>query len=102
MKKPKITYKLPVSVLLKDLPDWVKDHANYMKIERALLDTLTGCRKAHSEVTDISKCKKCTENMLVRRKLMETFGFKSPGVYYAWKKTHHKITKLVPLQKYNT
>ncbi len=102
MKKPKITYKLPVSVFLKDLPDYVKDHANYMKIEKALLDTLTGCRKSHSEVVEMSKCKKCTENMLVRRALMKTFGFKTPAVYMAWKKVHHKITKLMPLRKYNS
>ena len=95
-----IVYKQPVSPL-KQLPDFVKDPANYRKIELALLDTLTGCRKSHSDITETSKCLKCTRNMKERRLLMKTFGFKTYGVYLQWKKTHIKIKELQRLPKYN-
>lgn len=87
--------------VLSDLPDYVKDPANFRKIELALLDTLTGCRKSHSEVFEMSQCTKCTTNMLERRTLMKTFGFKTPAHYLAWKKVHHKIQQLIKMPKYN-
>jgi predicted RNA-binding Zn-ribbon protein involved in translation (DUF1610 family) len=85
---------------LDGLPEYLKDPKNYMKVQKALLDTMR-CPKAHGEVTDVFKCPKCTENMLVRKELMRKFGFKSPNQYMAWKKTHEDIKRSVPLDKYN-
>jgi len=102
MSKPQIVFKNRINPLLKDLPDFVKAPENYMKIERALLDTLI-CRKAHAEIIEMAECRKCTTNMLERRALMKTFGFKTSAHYMTWKKIHRKIQdyEKVRLSKYN-
>lgn len=81
---------------LDSLPNFTKDPKNFMKIERALLETLT-CGKSHADPSEMALCKKCTENMLERRKLMGRFGFRSIEQYMAWKKTHQKIREMMPL-----
>lgn len=86
---------------LDGLPEFLKDPANYMKVQRALLETLT-CGKSHSELLNMADCKKCKENMLIRRELMKRFGFKHPAMYMAWRKTHEYIKASVPLDEYNS
>lgn len=81
---------------LDSLPDYVKDPKNYQKIEKALLETMV-CPKSHSDPIEMTKCKKCTENMLARRQLLKKLGFKHPSVYLAWKKTHTEIRRMMPL-----
>lgn len=81
---------------LDSLPDYVKDPKNYQKIEKALLETMV-CPKSHSDPMEMTKCKKCTENMLVRRQMLKKLGFKHPSVYLAWKKIQTGIRKRTPL-----
>lgn len=77
------------------LPDYVKDPKNFMKIERALLETLA-CGKSHADPVEMSSCQKCTQNMLERRKLMHSFGFTTPAIYMAWKKVQTEIRAMTP------
>ena len=85
---------------LAGLPEYLKHPSSYMKVEKALLETLT-CGKLHSGPLGMRACKKCTENMLARRALMEKLGFKSIQQYFSWRKTHQHIKARVPLDKYN-
>lgn len=74
------------------LPDFVKDPANYEKIERALLDTRF-CGKTHSDPSQMFECKGCQNKTLERRELMEKFGFRDASDYLNWKKIHEEIRK---------
>jgi len=65
-----------------------------------LLETLT-CGKLHSDVVKMGECPKCTENMLVRRKLLKELGFTSMAQYFAWRQIHETM-KRTPLPKYNS
>lgn len=79
-----------------DLPAYLKDPANFEKIQKQILDTFV-LGHSHGEVLEWSKCKKCTEGMLNRRKLLKKLGFKNARQYYAWRKTHEKIKEMMPL-----
>jgi len=99
--KPDTFPKYVPDPLLASLPDHLKDPKNYEKIRRAVLDTLI-CPTTHSDVVKMAECPKCTENMLVRRKLLKELGFKSPAQYLAWQKVHETIKERVPFPKYNS
>lgn len=86
--------------ILASLPEYVKHPKNYLKIQKALLETLT-CGKLHSDPIKATECSVCTANMMERRKLMEKFGFKTPAMYMEWRKRHEEIKKRVPLEMYN-
>lgn len=90
------THYKQVANPLAGLPDYVKDPKNYMKIEKALLETLS-CGKAHSDPHQMAMCITCGDNMIKRRKLMAKFGFHSIEQYFAWRKTHAKIREMMPL-----
>lgn len=85
---------------LDGLPEWLKDPKNYLPVQKALLETLN-CGKLHSDPSASLKCKKCGENMMTRRRLMEKFGFKNSAQYMAWKKTHNELQNSMPLDMYN-
>lgn len=96
MKKPKISFKPKTSPLLADLPEHLKNPANFGKIQRAILNTfMSTCN--HSDLLEWSSCKKCTDKMLERRLLLRKLGFKNPRQYFAWRKTHEEIQKRYPL-----
>lgn len=100
MTDKKIDYGKLVSPTLAGLPEYLKDPKNYIKVQKALLETMS-CSKSHSDPSEMFHCKQCTENMIKRRELMKKFGFKSPAQYLDWKKTHEEIKKRMPLDKYN-
>ena len=85
---------------LDGLPEYLKDPKNFYKINKALLETLS-CGKLHSELKHVYTCKKCTENMILRKDLMVQFGFKDAKQYLAWKKTHFELKRRMPLDMYN-
>lgn len=87
--------------ILDGLPEYVKHPKNYMKIQKALLETLS-CGKSHGDPSEMIHCKKCAVNMVERRRLMKRFGFTSSAQYMAWRKTHEEIKKHMPLDKYNS
>ena len=96
---PKIDYKPLVNPMLALLPDHTKDPRNYMKIQKALLETLT-CGKSHSDPIEMTSCKKCSQNMLERRELMKKFGFVSSEQYMEWRKVQETIRKRMPREMY--
>lgn len=82
------------------LPDYVKDPANYDKIQVALYEVM-GCPKGHSEPAQAFDCKGCQQKALERRELMKKFGFRNAGEYLQWKKVMHQMERRVHLAKYN-
>jgi hypothetical protein len=86
--------------LIASLPDYLKDHANYDKVQRALLDA-GATRHSHSDILEWSACGSCQRKQWDRKEMMYGLGFKSGAQYMAWKKIHETIKKRVPLPKYN-
>ena len=101
--KPNTFPKAKPSILA-SLPTYLKDPKNYKKIQRALLETIRGCKKDHSDPFEMSRCNKCTSNMLERHALMGKFGFQSMAQYMSWKKIMDIMVsgKRDKLRKYNT
>lgn len=85
------------------LPDYLKDHDNFDKIQKALYD-VGGSTCTHSEVFEWANCSKCQLKMHERAELMRKLGFKQPGQYLAWKKIHETIRdkKRMAYRKYNS
>jgi two-component SAPR family response regulator len=75
-----------------NLPDYVKDPANYEKIRKALLDCLA-TKHSHSDAEEWSKCTECMRQVEEHKLMMKKFGFTSPQQYKAWQKTHETIKK---------
>lgn len=71
--------------LLKNLPSYLKNPANYDKIQYALLETLAS-KHSHSEIQDWAKCKSCQEKVFNHKRMMKKLGFKTPAHYQIWKK----------------
>jgi hypothetical protein len=91
--------------LLKDLPDFLKDPANYNKIQKDLIDCLAG-KHSHSEMIGWAQCLECQGKMADLRNKINKYGFTSPNQYFAWKKVMDVITgktvdQKVKLKKYN-
>ena len=86
--------------LFKDLPDYVKDHANFDKIQRALVETLS-TRHSHAEVLKFYECKNCMSKVADHKNMMIKFGFTNPATYRAWVKVHQTISKRFSLPKYD-
>ena len=95
----KIFPKYAPNPLVASLPDFVKNPANFQKIQRALLDTFGG--HSHSEIAQFAACKKCSEGMMERRMLLKKLGFKNAAQYMEWRKIHENIITRVPLRKYD-
>jgi hypothetical protein len=102
MSEPKIpkinelTIKPRLNPLIADLPEHLKNPANYDEIQAKIIASVqTSC--THSDVFEMAKCEKCTKKMLNRRKLLKSLGFKNPRQYMEWRKTHEEIKKRYPL-----
>lgn len=87
--------------LLEGLPAYVKDPKNFFDIQQSIINTVqTTC--SHGDVMEYAKCKKCTEKMLERRKLLKKYGFKNPKQYFEWRKVHQEIRRRYPLMDWVT
>ena len=91
--------KLPKKInnsLVDTLSPYLKDPANYEEVQRQVVASVqTTC--SHSDLLEYSKCPRCTEKMLERRKLLKKLGFKNPRQYMEWRKIHHEIKRRFPL-----
>lgn len=101
MSIPDIKFSSVVNPRLASLPDFTRDPRNFYKIQKALLETLH-CHTSHSDPAEVFKCKKCTENMMERRKLMEKFGFKSPDQYMEWRREHEAVKRVLTKDAYDS
>lgn len=99
--EPKITYYPKTSAFLAALPPFLKNPANFIPIQRKILETIqTTC--AHGDVLEMAKCKKCTRKMMERRAFLKYLGFKNAGQYMAWRKIHEEIQRRFPLMDWKT
>lgn len=87
--------------LLASLPAYLKDHRNYDKIQKALLDA-GATKHSHSEVIDWAGCFECQRAEWNRKEMMQQLGFRTAAHYMAWKKVHETIKERVPFPKYNS
>jgi len=96
MNKPKLTFKPRVNPLIADLPEYLKNPANFAEIQKKIIASVqTSC--THSDVFEMAKCEKCTKKMLERRKLLKKLGFKNPRQYMEWRKIHEEVRRRFPL-----
>ena|SRR3990172_4435196 len=85
-----------VSVLA-GLPEYLKDRANYPKVQKALLETLA-TKHSHSEMIEWAGCVSCQRKMIYHAEMVRKLGFTSPAQYFAWKKVMQEIERRVPLR----
>ncbi len=90
---PKTFPKYAGNPLTKDLPEYLKDHSNYEKVQRALLDA-GATKHSHAQVEDWSACKACQNKAWDRKEMMKKLGFTSGKQYMAWQKTHNEMKRL--------
>lgn len=96
MNPKDIDLKPKINPLIDKLPAYLKDPANYEKIQKQIIESfISTC--SHGAIVEWAACKKCTDKMLDRRRLLKKLGFKNPAQYFAWKKVHEKIKKMYPL-----
>ena len=102
---PKVTKSSGAHPLLQMLPAHLKDHNNYHKIQKLILDA-GASKHSHSDILAWSECSECQARDQSRVSAIRKLGFKNAAQYMAWKKVMDTImgivTKRDPLQKYNT
>lgn len=85
-----------------NLPEHLKDPANFKKICKALLE-VGAIKHSHSEIYKWQACKVC-QNAYSNVQLMKIkLGFESGAQYMMWKRVHTKIEEFqkVKMKKYN-
>jgi len=87
--------------LTDSLPDFLKDPANFLKVQQAIYKTIA-TKHSHGDVFEYAKCSACSRKMLERRHLLKSLGFKNPAQYMQWQKTHAEIRKRFPLMDWKT
>ena len=86
--KPEEARNLPKytpNPLFVGMPAYLKDPANFNKIQKALLETLA-TKHSHGEMTEWNKCLGCQIKFRNHAQLMRKLGFKSGKQYREWKK----------------
>lgn len=91
------TFKKPLpKSITASLPAYLKDPANYYKIQKAILEA-GATRHSHGEIGEWAKCKQCQQKEWNRKEMMLKLGFKSGAQYLQWKKIMNKIDERYPL-----
>lgn len=88
--------KSQMNPVLVGLPQYLKDPANYNKVQRVILETLAG-RCSHGEVVEWAKCPKCQRRFAEKGLMLKKLGFSSSAQYLEWQKVHQEIKKKFPL-----
>lgn len=98
-EKPNIQYATKKSPIFSGMPDYLKDHKNYEKIQRVLLEELaTG--HSHGEVVEWASCVDCQSKFRNKGEMIKKLGFSSVAQYKAWQLVHSRIDSMLrsPLQ----
>ena|SRR3990167_6973764 len=90
------TAKMVPNPLIASLPNYLKDPANFYKIQKALLEA-GSTPHSHGSVGEWGKCLRCQRAQWNRKEMMIKLGFKSGAQYMAWKLVHSEIKKRMPL-----
>ena len=77
---------------LAGLPAYLKDPVNYMKVKKALYETIA-TKHSHSDLLEYSACVGCQIKIRNHADMVRKLGFTSPAQYYAWRKVHEHIEK---------
>jgi len=93
---PKASKVPKLHPMLKALPDFLKDPANYHRILKAILD-VGATRHSHGEVGDWAKCQTCQAKERDRLMFMRKLGFQSAAQFKAWQSVHEEIRRRDPL-----
>ncbi len=98
-----ITLKPRTHPIVASMPAHLKDHDNFKKIQRAILDA-GATRHSHAEMLDWASCQACQQKQQDRLMMMKSLGFASKAHYLTWRKIHEEIDKVrrVRLEKYNS
>lgn len=79
--------------VLHGLPNYLKDPANYEKIQKAIINA-GATRHSHSEVADWAGCFHCQQKEWDRKEMMLGLGFTSGRQYMVWKKVIHQMNSM--------
>lgn len=85
--------------MVASLPDYLKDSANFDKIQMAILDA-GATKHSHGDVGEWASCISCQQKEWDRKEMMIKLGFQSAAQYKAWQKIHTKIKERNPLVKW--
>lgn len=83
--------------LLAELPEYLKNRANYKKIQKAILQA-GATKHSHSDVTLWAACFVCQRKQNDRLLMMKSLGFRSRAHYMAWQKIHEHPLMRTPLR----
>lgn len=83
---PKTFPKFTPNPLSVGMPAYLKDPKNYKKIQKALLETLSG-KHTHSEMQSWASCVTCQKKARDLKEMMKGIGFRNFNQYLYWKKT---------------
>jgi hypothetical protein len=76
--------------LIAQIPEHLKNPANYLKMQAAILETLATTH-SHGEVVDWAKCVACQKRFREHGEFIKKLGFRTPRHYFAWKKIMETI-----------
>lgn len=90
------------TAMLADIPEHLKDHANYKKIMKAIIDA-GATKHSHGEIGEWARCFPCQRKQNDRLLMMKSLGFKSKAHYMTWHRIHEQMDSLKrdKLPKYN-
>lgn len=78
--------------LIANMPKHLKDHANWKKINKAILNAGASSH-SHSEIVDWGGCYHCQRKQWERKEMMRLLGFESGVQYLVWQKVHSEIER---------
>lgn len=78
--------------ILAELPAYLKDPANYAKIQKAIIDA-GATKHSHGDVLIWASCKACQKKQMDRLAMMKALGFRTKAHYMVWRKIHAEITR---------
>lgn len=83
----------PNNPIFLGMPEYLKDPANYEKIQKTIIESFAG-KHSHGEVVEWAACFACQKRFAERGHVIKKFGFRSPKQYMAWKKVMHQMRSL--------
>lgn len=97
LTKRQVNKKRKPNPLFESLTDYLKDPANYEKIENELASMLKTDHK-HKTVKEYVTCMWCQKKRELRQNRMRVMGFTSPEQFLEWRKIMQIIIKKANFQ----
>lgn len=90
-EKPNIIPFKPNPLFL-GMPDYLKDSANYEKIQKTIIEA-GATKHSHGDLETFAACVPCQVKQHERAETMRKLGFRSGAQYMAWRKVMEMIRK---------